>query len=67
MKAIEDYNMALELDNQTSHSYVKRRNNHNLGMSYVVPASNEDFLTNSKDAAKTTDKSTFDNTTNKFS
>jgi hypothetical protein len=67
MKAIEDYNMALELDNQTSHSYFKRRNNHNLGMSYVVPVSNEDFLTNSKDAAKMTDKSTLDSNSNKFS
>lgn len=67
MKAIEDYNMALELDNENSHNYVKRRINQHLGMSYVVPTSNEDFMINSKDGLKTNDKSLLDNTWNKIS
>ena len=61
LKAIEDYNMALELDNERdSHNILKRRINQNLGMSYVVPSSNEEFLSSSKDRIKANEKDFFD-------
>lgn len=49
LKAIEDYNMALKLDSERDTlSYTKRRIDQNLGMSYAVPSSNEQFLSASK-------------------
>lgn len=49
MKAIEDYNMALKLDSERESIVIsKRKLNQNLGMSYVVPNSNEGFLSASK-------------------
>ena len=49
LKAIEDYNMALKLDSERGKfGFVKRTINGNLGMSYVIPTSNEQFLSASK-------------------
>lgn len=49
MKAIEDYNMALQLDSEKQN--LKNNNrliDQNLGLSYVIPNSNEGFLSASK-------------------
>jgi tetratricopeptide (TPR) repeat protein len=58
MKAIEDYNMALKLDSERDTLIKnKERLNQNLGMSYVVPNSNEGFLSASKIKSRKNNKS----------
>ena len=62
LKAIEDYNMALKLDSERGQLAVPRQKlNDNLGMSYVVPTSHEQFLSASKGRSRGRgDKKSFD-------